>query len=272
MPGSPLPVLTSVAGRKKEIMAILDGQVALITGSSRGIGAAIAKLFAQNGALVAVHGRDVAAISAVRAEIEAAGGKALQVTGDVTSFEDLEAMRLQIEAEAQPVDLLVVNAGASRTRPGEPVEETSEEGWRVSIDTNLTSAFLTMKSFLPGMKSRGRGAVITISSAAARRPTAMSPLPYSVAKAGLQLLTQMVAMQAGPYGIRVNCIAPETILTEANKRQIPADVQLRLIQEHPIRRLGTPEDVADAALYLASAASGWVTGSTLDVAGGSVLR
>jgi 3-oxoacyl-[acyl-carrier protein] reductase len=258
--------------RRVELLALLDGKVALVTGSSRGIGAAIAKLFAQNGALVAVHGRDVAALSAVRAEIEAAGGAALQVTGDVTRLEDLESMRLQIEAGARLVDLLVVNAGASRTRPGQPIEETDEEGWHATIDANLTSAYLTIKSFLPGMKVRGRGVVITISSAAGRRPTAMSPLPYAVAKAGLQLLTQMVAMQAGPYGIRVNCIAPETILTEDNQQQIPGDVQQRLAQEHPIRRLGTPEDVAEAALYLASDASGWVTGTTLDVAGGSVLR
>jgi 3-oxoacyl-[acyl-carrier protein] reductase len=253
-------------------MAHLEGKVALITGSSRGIGAAIAKLFAANGASVAVHGRDVAALSAVRADIEAAGGRAIQVTGDVTKLDDLEAMREQIEAEVGPVDLLIANAGANMTRPGQPIEETTAEGWHASIDTNLTATFLTLKCFLPGMKERRRGAIVTMSSAAARRPTLMSPLPYAVAKAGIQLLTQAVAQQVGPSGIRVNCIAPETILTEDNQRQIPADIQQRMAQEHPVQRLGTPEDVAEAALYLASDASGWVTGITLDVAGGAVLK
>jgi 3-oxoacyl-[acyl-carrier protein] reductase len=158
------------------------------------------------------------------------------------------------------------------TRPGDPIEETTVEGWHASIDTNLTATFLTLKCFLPGMKERGCGAIVTMSSAAARRPTVMSPLPYAVAKAGIQLLTQAVAQQTGPFGIRVNCIAPETILTEDNQRQIPADIQQRLAQEHPVRRLGTPEDVAEAALYLVSDAAGWVTGITLDVAGGSVLK
>ena len=94
----------------------------------------------------------------------------------------------------------------------------------------------------------------------------------AAAKAGIELLTQGVAAQAGPAGIRINGIAPETILTERNQQQIPADVQERLIGEHPVRRLGTPEDVAQAALYLASDAAAWVSGVILDVAGGSVLR
>jgi len=153
-----------------------------------------------------------------------------------------------------------------------PVEEITEDGWRASVDANLTATFLTIKSVLPGMKERRRGNIITMSSAAARRPTAMSPIPYAVAKAGIQLLTQNVAAQSGPFGIRVNCIAPETIMTEDNEAQIPAAVQTKLIEEHPIRRLGMPQDVAHAVLYLVSDSSAWVSGVILDVAGGSVLR
>jgi 3-oxoacyl-[acyl-carrier protein] reductase len=110
-----------------------------------------------------------------------------------------------------------------------------------------------------------------VSSAAARRPDARSPVPYAAAKAGIQILTQDLAAQAGPFGVRVNCLAPETILTERNQQQIPETLQEELAGMHPLRRLGTPEDVARAALYLASDEAAWVTGVVLDVAGGAVM-
>ena len=253
-------------------MNALRDKIALVTGSSRGIGAAIAKLFAAQGAAVAVHGRDRSAIDAVHFSITQAGGRAIKAAADVTRFADIEAMRRQIEQELGPIDLVVANAGANLTRPHLPVEEIDEEGWRASIDANLTATYLTLKSVLPGMKERRRGNIVTMSSAAARRPTALSPIPYAAAKAGVQLLSQIVAAQAGPFGIRVNCIAPATILTEDNETRIPEDVQSKLAAEHPLGRLGTPEDVAQAALYLASDASGWITGVILDVAGGAVMR
>src|SRR5262249_14716022 len=131
--------------------------------------------------------------------------------------------------------------------------------------------FLTIKAFLPGMKQRGHGSIITMSSAAARRPTAQSPIAYGAAKTGIELLTKALALQAGPTGVRVNCIAPETILTERNQQQIPFDVQEQLRLAHPIRRLGECDDVANAALFLASEHATWISGITLDVAGGSVL-
>jgi len=213
-------------------MGKLDGKVALVTGSSR--------------------------------------GRAVGVTGDVTRFDDIEALRRDVEQKLGPIDILVANAGASHTRPG-PLEETSEEGWRASIDANLTATFLTLKSVLPGMKARASGNIITISSAAARRPHPQSPIPYAAAKAGIQMLTQHVATQVGQFNIRVNCISPETILTERNEEQIPEQVQQQLVATHPIRRLGTPDDVAPAALFLASDESSWITGIIVDVAGGAVM-
>lgn len=251
-------------------MKNLEGKVALVTGSSRGIGAAIASLFAREGAKVAVHGRDTAAMSAVRAEIERAGGRAIQVTADTTKFTDIEAIRRQIEQELGPIDILVANAGGSFTPPG-PLEETTEEGWHASVDGNLTGTFLTIKSILPGMKERKAGNIITISSVAGHRPHARAPIPYSAAKAGIEILTKDLAAQVGQYGIRVNCIAPETILTERNKERIPEAQQQALVDAHPIRRLGTPEDVARTALFLASEEPAWITGIVVDVAGGAAV-
>jgi 3-oxoacyl-[acyl-carrier protein] reductase len=252
-------------------MSKLFNKVALVTGSSRGIGAAIAKRFAQEGAKVVVHGRDVAATTSVRDEIEQAGGQAIHMLADITLFTEIEAMRQQVEEQFGPIDILVANAGANLTTPGEMIEQISEEGWRASVDANLTATFLTIKSVLPSMKARKTGNIITMSSAAARRPGPRSPVPYAVAKAGIQLLTQDLAAQVGPFGIRANCIAPETILTEKNQQQIPDSQKQAIIDFHPIKRLGTPEDVASAALFLASDDAAWITGVILDVAGGSVL-
>jgi 3-oxoacyl-[acyl-carrier protein] reductase len=226
-------------------MGVLTGRVALVTGSSRGIGAAIAREFAAEGAAVAVHGRDEAAAAAVRDHIIELGGR--------------------------PVDVLVANAGGNPTRPG-PLERMTLDEWRAAIDANLTATFVTISAFLPGMKERGFGSIVTMSSAASRRPTPQSPVAYAAAKAGIEVLTKWLAVEAGPSGVRVNCIAPETIMTERNQQKIPTDVQERLAQNHPLRRLGSPNDVARAAVYLASDESQWVTGITLDIAGGAVLN
>ena len=248
----------------------LENRVALVTGSSRGIGAAIARSYAAEGARVALHGRDVAALDAMQATIREQGGVCMRALADVTSFDEIERMRLEIERELGSVDILVANAGGSFTMPG-PFETITEAGWRASVEGNLTATFLTIKSFLPGMKQRGAGNIITMSSSAARRPHPQSPVPYAAAKAGIQMLTQHLAVQVGPLGIRVNCIAPETILTDRNEERIPAAMKTTLADAHPLKRLGTPDDVARAALFFASEQSDWITGMILDLSGGAVM-
>lgn len=249
----------------------LKDKVALVTGSSRGIGAAIAKRFAAAGAKVVLHGRDEQALAAVERSIAQANGRAIHVRADVTKLAELEALRLRAEEAFGPVDVLVANAGGNTVKPHLSLEEIPEDGFRASLDGNLVATFLTLKCFVPSMKARKTGSILTVSSAASRRPTAFSPLAYAAAKAGIELLTQHAALQLGPFNIRVNCLAPETILTEKSDALIPAAQKAQLIESHPIRRLGTPEDVAEAALYLASESAGWVSGVVLDVAGGSVL-
>jgi 3-oxoacyl-[acyl-carrier protein] reductase len=219
---------------------------------------------------VVVHGRDRTALTAVQSEIEAKGGRAIEAVADVTNFADIEAMRLEIEQKLGAVDILVANAGGSYTPPG-PIEDTSEAGFRSVIENNLVSTFLTIKSFLPGMKQRRRGSIVTMSSSAGRRAHPRSPIPYAAAKASIELMTQDVAAQAGPFNVRVNCLAPETILTEKNLERIPEAQRAQLVEAHPLRRLGTPEDVAKAALFLASVDADWITGVILDIAGGATM-
>ena len=249
---------------------MLRNKVALVTGSSRGIGAAIAMELAKAGARVVVHGRDQSALREIEAAIHNDGGTVMSVTADVTDFNEIEAVRHAIEDRFGPVDVLVANAGGSFTPPA-PLEDIPEEGWRVTVDANLLATLLTIKSFLPGMKQRRSGAIITISSTAGRRPDSRSPIPYAAAKAGITLLTQDVAAQVGPFGIRANCIAPETILTERNRERIPQAQQQALADVHPLKRLGTPEDVAHAAVFLASDKASWITGVVFDVTGGAVM-
>jgi 3-oxoacyl-[acyl-carrier protein] reductase len=251
-------------------MKVLEGRVALVTGSSRGIGQAIAAELARQGAAVAVHGRNENAVADVVAAIGDSGGNAVGITGDVTSFDQIEAMRRQVEDSLGPLDVLVANAGASLAPPG-PLEDISQTAWRATVDANLLATFLTLKSFLPGMKQRRRGSIITVASSAGRKADARAPIPYAAAKAAIALMTQEVAAQAGPSGIRVNCIAPETIMTARMREQIPAAQQAAMADSHPLKRLGTAEDVASAAVFLASDAAGWITGLVLDVTGGAVM-
>jgi 3-oxoacyl-[acyl-carrier protein] reductase len=251
----------------------LAGKVAVVTGSSRGIGAATCRLLAANGAKVVVNGRDPDAAEATAEAIRQDRGTATGVVADVTDADSLDRLRQETERVYGPVDVLGAFVGGGGPPPGPTAEITPEE-WRVAIDGNLTVTFLTLRSFLPGMVERGRGSIITLASTAARLASGErigAPTGYATAKAGVVRLTQEVAKEAAPQGVRVNCVSPSTILTERLEEMIPADRRSQMTAMHPLGRLGTPEDVALAVLFLASESSSWITGVTLDVAGGQIM-
>ena len=247
----------------------LAGKVAVVTGGSRGIGAAICRLLAANEAKVVVNGRDPEAIDEVIREINFDCGEATGLAADVTDFAAVERLRTFTETTFGPADLLVAVAGGY----GEPVPtaQTSEEQWRFVVDANLTATFLTIRSFLPGMVERRRGAIVTVSSTAGR-VASHSSAAYAAAKAGIAMLTRHVANEVAGLGVRANCIAPGAILTEQGRlQQAPESVRQQVSACYPLGRLGAAEDVALATLFLASDSASWITGVTLDVAGGAVM-
>jgi 3-oxoacyl-[acyl-carrier protein] reductase len=187
----------------------LRGKTAFITGGSAGIGAESARWLAQNRVKIALSGRNEARLSEIVNELIGMGAEALCVPADCTNAQDLAAARIRAEATLGPIDILTAFAGGGTARPA-PVEQTSEEDWRSAIDHNLTATFLTIKAILPGTKARQRGAIITMASTAGRAPSQASPA-YAPAKAGIIILTQHLAQEVGPAGIRVNCISPSAV-------------------------------------------------------------
>ena len=251
----------------------LAGKVAVVTGGSRGIGAATCRLLAANGARVVVNGRDPATLEETVSRIRGDGGEATGVAGDVADPAALERLRAETERTYGPTEVLGVFVGGGGPPPG-PTAQITPEQWDAALRGNLTVSFLTLRCFLPGMVERGRGAIITMASTAARLASGDrigAPTGYAVAKAGVVRLTQEVAKEVAGHGVRVNCVSPATILTERLQARIPADRREQLTAMYPLGRLGTPEDVACAALFLASGCSSWITGVTLDVAGGQIM-
>ncbi len=243
------------------------GRVALVTGGSRGIGAGIARGLAERGARVVVTGRDQAALAAVAETIRRSGGEVAAIAADLTQPNSVEALRDAVEAASGPPQLVVACAGGGGQL--KPLCDETLESWRATIDRNLTTGFLTLHAFLPAMYERGEGAVVLMSSSAGRQLSGASA-PYSAAKAGLQALMRQTASEAAPHGVRINAIAPSAIVTERLAAQ-PASVREQIAAGFPLRRLGEVDDVVAATLFLLSGAAGWITGVTLDVAGGRVM-
>lgn len=240
-----------------------DGSVVWVTGSSKGIGRAIAQGFADQGATVVVHGRNEDDVAKTVDSIERTGGKAFSVVGNVREHGEVTRMVEQIAKTAGRLDILVNNAGGVFASP---LESISANGWNATIATNLSGVFFCSSQALPLLKVSGRGNIINIGSIAG---SAAHPLraAYGAAKAGVNALTMSMSYEWAEYGIRVNCVAPGAIGTDASRFANP-DIAAKAAALIPLGRLGHPSDVAGACLYLASDSASFVTGVILPVTGG----
>lgn len=246
----------------------LAGKVAVITGGSRGIGAATASAFAANKVAVAVVGRDEQALDAVTTSIKAHGGQAVWAAADCTVAAEVDRIGPAVADQLGPVDIVAAFAGGNGMPV--PTDQETAEHWTEIVNGDLTSSFLTVRAFLPQMIERRRGVIVTMSSAAARQ-AAQSAAAYAAAKAGVIAFTRHVAGEFASRGIRANCVAPSAIENDRMRTWMTDEQRRDLGRTFPLGRLGQPADVAAATLFLASDASSWITGATLDVAGGKIM-
>lgn len=250
----------------------LDGRTALVTGGSRGLGRAMAQALAEAGADLILVGRDTDSLATARQELVATGRTVQAVPGDVGTPEGAVAACDAALTLGRPIDVLVNNVGGRRLDV--PTEDFPLDEWRKLIDLNLTSALVCCQQVGKPMLARGRGAVINVTSVAG--PIAIQGIRgrhYETAKAALTALTKSLAADWAPRGVRVNAIAPGVFETDPNRRWFGPKPEFKeLFLAHiPTGRLGRPDEVGPAAVFLASDASSYVTGATLVIDGGYTL-
>jgi 3-oxoacyl-[acyl-carrier protein] reductase len=247
-------------------MSDLSGKVAIVTGASKGIGAAIAKGLAAAGAAVVVnYASSREGADRVVAEIAGAGGKAIAVAADVSKAGDVQRLFDVTKKTFGPLDVLVNNAGIYRFAP---IEEVTEDEFHRQFNTNVLGVLLTSREAMKHFGSDG-GSVINISSVASKSPPPAAVV-YSATKGAVDTITRALAKELGPKNIRVNAINPGGVETEGvhSLGIIGTDFEKQMVARTPLGRLGQPEDIASVAVFLASAASGWMTGETIAVGGG----
>jgi NAD(P)-dependent dehydrogenase (short-subunit alcohol dehydrogenase family) len=252
----------------------LSGKVAIVTGGARGLGRQMALALAEAGADVAICDLLAEAGECVADELRNLGRRACFGKVDVTNITDIEGFIKQVEAQLGPVDILVNNAGISSD--GLILDEEPDDVWRRMIDTNLSSMFYFGKRVAQAMIRRGApGVIINLGSINSFVISNIAPrhnVPYCVAKAGVAQLTRGMAADWAPYGIRVNCIAPGTMLTAqtAASRKYP-EIMERIIANTPMKRYGEEEEIKGLVVYLASPASSFMTGSSIIMDGGTTI-
>lgn len=247
-------------------MAKLKGKVAVVTGASKGIGAAIAEKLGAEGAKVVVnYASDQKGAQGVVDKIKSAGGDAVAVKADVSKSHDIQKLFAETKAKFGALDVLVNNAGVYEFRPLEAIDE---QHFRRQFDLNVLGLLLTTKEAVTHMNGNG-GSVINVSSVVAKTPPATGSV-YSATKGAVDVITRSLALELGPKKIRVNSLSPGLTETEGLRSSQGEDQTFRTyaISRTPLGRVGTVDDIAGAALFLASDDSAWVTGETLLAGGG----
>ena len=245
----------------------LDGKVAVITGSTRGIGRAIAEGFAGAGAEVVVNGRAPEGVAKVAEAIRDEGGRAHEAPGDVGTSAGVNALFSAAVLACGRVDVLVNNASISSLY--KRAEEITDEEWDLHLDTNLTSAFRCSRALGRHLKERGSGGCIVNISSVGGSVALPRVLPYCVSKGGLDQMTRVLAVEWAQYGIRVNAIAPAYVDTDMTRGLLQHPrYGPELLSRTPMGRFASPEEIVGAAVFLASDAASYVTGSILAVDGG----
>jgi 7-alpha-hydroxysteroid dehydrogenase len=243
----------------------LKNEVAIVTGGGAGIGRAIAKTFAEAGAAVVVSDLHLDSAEAVAADIRAAGGNAIAAKCNVTEEADLQAMVNCAEQAFGKITVLVNNAGGGGPKPFDMPIETF--AWQFQL--NLFSVMRLCQLCAPRMAQAGGGAILNISSMSGENKN-VRMAAYGASKAAVNHLTRNIAFDLGPMNIRVNAIAPGAIQTDALARVLTPAIETAMLAHTPIKRLGEPEDIARAALFLCSPAASWISGQVLTVSGGGV--
>jgi len=245
----------------------LSGKVAIVTGGSRGIGKATAALFAKEGANVVITAKDQTRLENTAKELK----NVIAISGDLRKDVDVQNVVRKTLEKFGKIDILVNNAGIFPKV--KPLHEISENEWNEVIDVNLTGQFRFTKAAIPHMMKNG-GCIVNVSSDAGLKSFAnFEADAYTASKAAMVLLTKAWAIEYAKYKIRVNCVCPGIVETDMTKPYLRTEAERSMADaEHPIGRIGTPEDVAKAILYFVSEDSSWITGAILPIDGGSITK